>query len=107
MAENRQLYRVQIRRVGTLRQDSDVALCDLLELTEKGVLLHSDLPVAVGQTVELDFQLTPACPIHCTILVTHAAPPHVGGLIAAISPEHQRHISQFIEQLIEINLTGF
>lgn len=106
MQEKREQYRIQIHRAGTIRRGSDVAPCVLLELTEKGVLLHSDLSVAVGDEVDMDFLLTPSCPIHCTILTTHSAPPHFGGMIARISDEDQQHISHFIEQLIDINLTG-
>jgi hypothetical protein len=107
MQDKREEYRVRIHRTGQLRRGSDVAPCELIELTETGVLVQSDLHVTIGEAVDLDFDLTPDCPIHCTILVTHAALPHFGGLISSISPEHQQHVARFIKQLIEINLTGF
>lgn len=107
MRQKREQFRIRIDRVGYLRRGSDVVRFESLDLTDKGIGLRTDLSVVSGEELELTFELTNTCSIHCTIEVTHTAPPDLGGRITAISPEHQQHLLRFIEQLITMNLTGF
>ena len=81
--------------------------CNVIDLTEKGVQLKTDLSVEVGETLQLTFSLTKTRAIDCTIMVTRVSPPNVGTCIADISPADQQELSQFIEQLITSNLGGF
>ena len=106
MPKRRGLFRISIHRSGELRRGADVAPCEVIELTEKGFGLESDLRVTQGEEIELRFDLTNAWPIHCKIQVSHAAPPRLGGGITAISPEHQESLTRFIDQHTTINLPG-
>lgn len=106
MAKKRELFRISIHRSGELRRGTDVAPCEVVELTEKGFGLESALPVTKGEAIELRFDLTSAWPIQCTIQVSHAAPPRLGGNITAISPEHQESLTRFIDQHTTVNLPG-
>ena len=106
MPKRRKLFRISIHRSGELRRGADVAPCEVIELTENGFGLESDLRAVIGEEIELWFDLTNNWPIRCTIQVSHAEPPRLGGSIAAISPEHQESLSRFIDQHATINLPG-
>lgn len=107
MTQKREFYRVAIERTGQIGREGEAAPCEVLDLTEKGFQLRTDLSVVIGDKLELEFQLTKAAPIHCTVEITHAAAPQFGARITNISPTHQNCLSQFIEQLNVLNLTGF
>lgn len=106
MNQQRELFRISIERTGQLRRGTDTAACQITDLTPYGVSLSTDLLVAREETIELEFQLASRCRIRCTVLVTHAVPPILGGRITAISPEHQTWIAQFIEQHAAISVTA-
>lgn len=107
MNQKREFFRVAIERTGQIARGGEAVPCEVLDLTEKGFQLHTDLPVAMGDLLELEFPLTKEAPIQCTVEVTYVASPQLGARITRISPEHQHCLSQFIEQLNVLNLTGF
>ena len=107
MIQKREFFRVVIERTGKIARGAEIAPCEVLDLTEKGFQLRTGLSVAVGDRLELEFRLTKAGPIQCTVEVTYAAFPQFGARITRISPSHQDCLSQFIEQLNALNLTGF
>ena len=107
MGHQRELFRIALERSGEIRGGNVAAACEVIDLTEKGVQLKTDLPVEVGETLQLMFDLAPASTVHCTILVARVCPPHVGALISDISQDDQKRLSQFIEQFIALNLGGF
>jgi len=108
MKQDRGLFRLSIQRAGRLIRGDQSVPCDVLDLTEKGMLIQAaDSPAVTGDQLNLEFELTPALTIHCTIVVTHAAPSHLGARITDISPEDQIHLSRFIDQLLALNMTGF
>jgi|GEM_PF-215265 len=108
MKQNRGLFRLSIQRAGRLIRGDQSIPCDVLDLTEKGMLIQAaDSSAVTGDQLNLEFELTPALTIHCTIVVTHAAPSHLGARITDISPEDQIHLSRFIDQLLALNMTGF
>jgi PilZ domain. len=107
MDQKRGLFRLSIKRTGRLIQGTDVAPCEVLDLTDKGMLIHADRAVSLGDELQLEFPLTPTSLLQCTVHVTHVDPPHLGVRIASISPEHQQSLSQFIDELLALNVTGF
>ncbi|MGH7166713.1 MAG: PilZ domain-containing protein [Nitrospiraceae bacterium] len=107
MMQKRQLFRIRIHRVGQVRRRSDVAKCEVLDLTERGICLSTTLTVTTGEELEVQFDLTSTCAIRCTVLVMYVAPSLLGALITEISPEHKAHLAKFIDQLIATNLAGF
>jgi hypothetical protein len=106
MGYQRELFRIALNRSGEIRRGGQIAACEVVDLTEKGVQIKTSLPVEVGETLQLKFELAAACTIHCTIHVTRLRSPYVGACISDISPDDQQHLSQFIEQLIALNLGG-
>jgi hypothetical protein len=106
MKQKRDLFRVNVHRVGRLRRGTETVACEITELTPYGIGLKTNLPMARGETVELEFELVRHCPICCLIVMTHVTPPIMGGRITAISLEHQKRITRFIEQQTAVNLTA-
>ena len=76
MTQKREFFRVAIERTGQIARGAEIAPCEVLDLTEKGFQLRTGLSVAVGERLELEFHLTKAVPIQCTVEITHAASPN-------------------------------
>jgi len=106
MTEHRSQFRFPVERRALLKHDGNTILCDVLDLTEQGLQLRTEFPIAVGDTIQLECQLDTHTIIHCALLVTHAAPPHVGGRITDISTEHHQQLMRYIQQLSAQNLGG-
>src|SRR5437899_1416496 len=67
MIQKREFFRVAIERTGQIGRGAEFAPCDVLDLTERGFQLRTDLPVAIGDELDLEFRLTKAAPIRCTV----------------------------------------
>jgi hypothetical protein len=107
MAQHRQLFRLPIDRSGTLRRGDQTFPCKVVDLTEKGVRLQVEEGFCVGDHLHLEFVLTDAEMVVCTIQVTHSRPPHIGAAIVQMAPGNQQRLSSFIEELNALNMTGF
>lgn len=106
MTEQRSQFRFPVERRAFLKHDGKTILCDVLDLTERGLRLRTEFPIAVGETIQLECQLEAHTIVHCALLVTHAAPPHVGGRITEISAEHHQLLMRHVQQLSSQNLKG-
>ena len=107
MPQKRKLYRIPIHRDASVRRGSETGRGELIELTEMGVRVRTALAICIGEQIDLEFDLTDSCRIHCTVTIAHASPPEYGGFLSGISKDHQVAISRFIDQQIAMNLTGF
>ena len=106
MERKRALHRIQISRHGRVFRGSAEAPCELLELTEQGVLLATPLPLAPGDECRLESALEETWTLQCTLLVKRVEQSRVGAQISAISPEQQAQLSQFIDRIIALSLSG-
>lgn len=106
MQQQRGAFRVPLHRRGQLRRGTDLAACDIEELTLHGVGLRCDLQATPGETLELEFELTRGRPLHCAITVTHTAHPSLGGRITDIAPDQRLLLARFLDQLAVSTLTG-
>ena len=107
MAQKRELFRVAIDRIGQIQRGSETVPCQVVDLSEKGFQLCVEGSFSAGEVLHLEFPLAESDPVACTVQVTHVQPPHLGAVIAAISPDHQAKLSCFIDQLNALNMTGF
>jgi hypothetical protein len=107
MDQKRGLFRLSIKRTGRLIQGTAVATCEVLDLTDKGMQLETHCVVSIGDQLLLEFPLTTITLLECTIQVTHVASTRLGVRIVAMSSEHEQSLSQFIDQLLGLNVTGF
>lgn len=106
MGQKRELHRITVDRRGTLRRGGETATCEILDLTENGVQLKTDLPVTAGDALQLAVGLTDSVAIRCGIRVTRVNGTSVGTCITDITPADEEQLSRFIESLIALNLGG-
>jgi hypothetical protein len=87
MRDQRELFRIGVHRKAFLRRREDVTICEICDLTEKGLQLATEISMVIGETVALEFQLIDRKIIHCVLLITHGGPLRAGGRIIHISTE--------------------
>jgi hypothetical protein len=107
MSEQRQLYRVTIDRPGHVRRGDNTFLCNVIDVTEKGVRLRIEGTFRQGEELSLEFPLTDSEVLACAIQVTNRLPPNMGAAIVHMAPDQRDRLSSFIEQLNALNMTGF
>jgi hypothetical protein len=106
MTEQRSQFRFPVERRALLKHNGNTILCDILDLTEQGLQIRTEFPIAVGDTIHLECQLEAHTIIQCALLVTHVKSPYVGGRITEISVEHHEQLMRYVQQLIAQNLGG-
>lgn len=106
MNEQRELFRINVHRKGFLRRLGNTSVCEIYDLTEKGLQIVTETPMFVGETVALEFQLVDRALVHCALLITHVQNLHVGGRIIQICTEHQEALTRFLGQMVTANLVG-
>ena len=107
MTNQRNQFRIPVVRRGVVTHGTQTIPCTVQDLTEHGLRFSADLRLAVGETVSLECQLDRDCTISCQLLVTYATPPHFGGRITHLLPEHQQKLAQFVERMIRASMAGF
>jgi PilZ domain len=81
-----------------MRRNGATSLCTLVDLTTQGLQISANLPLLVGDRVEIECQLEPESRIRCALTLTHAAGGHAGGRLVDISPEHHRRLMDFLDR---------
>jgi hypothetical protein len=107
MSNHRNQFRIPVQRRGFVTRDKQTTLCEVLDLTETGLLFSTELSLALDETVRIECQLDGECFLHCEVLVTHVQAPRFGGRITELSPEHQAQLAKFMERLIRASMEGF
>ncbi len=98
--------RIAIERLGLVSGHGHTTECRVLDFTEEGFRLQTDaLSVLVGDVVHLTCALGAHDNIECRVVVTHLHPSGVGTQIVDMSTEHRARLSQFIEDVITVNIT--
>ena len=100
MTTPRRHFRMPVSRCGLVTKDHTTSLCELVDITEEGLHFCSDLILSKNETVRIECQLDENCIIHCGLVIIHAAPPHFGGRMTHVLPEHQQQLAVFIQRLI-------
>ena len=106
MRNQRGQFRIAVESQGVVTLGTKTAPCIVRNLTEEGLLIETDLQIAEGDRIQIECQLDEQSSIQCVLLVASATPPLFGGPIAQISPEHQQHLTNFMNRLITANLVG-
>jgi hypothetical protein len=104
MVNQRDHFRFPVRRRGLVTHDKKTMLCEVLDLTERGLRLTADVPLAMGDRVKIEVQLDGNCIIHCELLVTHTDRPVFGGRITQILPEDEQKLTLYIERLVRSSI---
>jgi hypothetical protein len=106
MTNQRHEFRVPVARRGLVTQGKTTAVCEILNITERGLHFSTDLPLTLDETVHIECQLDVDCIIQCQLMVTHAEALHFGGRIIHVLPEHQQQLALFIQRLIIACMAG-
>jgi PilZ domain-containing protein len=106
MAKQRQLFRVAIERSGMVRHGGEAFSCSIVDLTEKGVRLRINGSFEVGEELQLQFAIAEGHTLEGIVQVTHREPPYLGAEIIRMPPDDQRRLSNFIEELNALNMSG-
>ena len=106
MTSHRRQFRMPVSRCGLLTKDHATVLCEIVDITEEGVQLSTDMILCADETVRIECQLDADCIIHCEVAIMHAQPPRFGGRITHLLPEHQQQLALFIQRLIISSMAG-
>ena len=104
MSDQHGLFRISIHRKGFLRRRGETTICEVHDLTEKGLQITTKTPLTAGETVALEVRLVDHVVIHCALLVAHVQDLKVGGRIIQISPAHQDALTTFVEHMISSSI---
>ncbi len=106
MTNQRHHFRMPVARRGLITQGQTTAVCEVIDITEQGLHFLTELPLTEAETVRIECQLDEDCIVQCELLITHARPPHFGGKMTHLPPEHQQQLASFIQRLIISNMAG-
>ena len=98
MSDPRQHFRIPVNRRGFMHRNGATSLCTLVDLTAQGLQISADLPLLVGDRVEIECQLETGSRIHCALTLTHAAGRQGGGRLVGITPAHHRRLMDFLDR---------
>lgn len=98
MSDPRHHVRIPVNRRGFMHRNGATSLCTLVDLTTQGLQISAELPLLVGDRVEIECDLDATNRIHCALTLTHAAGRHAGGRLVDISPEHHRRLMDFVDR---------
>ena len=106
MTTQRQHFRMPVSRCGLVTKEHTTTLCEITDITERGLQFSTDLVLFENDTVRMECQLDADCIIHCELVVTHAESPRYGGRMTHLLPEHQQQLALFIQRLITSSMAG-
>jgi hypothetical protein len=106
MTIQRQQFRMPVSRSGLVTKEHTTMLCEIVDITEQGLHFSTDLVLSTNETVRIECQLDADCIIQCEVVIRHAQPPHFGGHITHLLPEHQQQLALFIQRLIISSMAG-
>lgn len=106
MTSHRRQCRMPVSRRGLVTKDRTTGLCEIIDLTEDGLHLSTEMVLRTDETVRIECQLDADCIIQCEVVITHAQAPRIGGRIAHLLPEHQEQLALFIQRLIISSMAG-
>ncbi|MCS6293507.1 MAG: PilZ domain-containing protein [Nitrospira sp.] len=98
MSDPRQHFRISVNRRGFMHRNGATSLCTLVDLTTQGLQISAELPLLVGDRIEIECQLESESRIHCTLKLTHAAGRQGGGRVVDITPQHHRRLMDFLDR---------
>jgi len=101
MGFKRKSSRVEVGKPGRLHRGSASAPCQVLNVSEDGVRLHSRLFVRNGDTLALSVELAGGSLLHCEIQVINSSPPHFGAKIVSISPEDRERLAHLLDDHLQ------
>jgi hypothetical protein len=101
MGFKRQSSRVEVGKPGRLHRGSFSAPCQVMNVSETGVRLHSRMFVKNGDALRLSIELDGGGLLNCDIQVINARPQHFGAKILSISPDDRERLSHILDDHVQ------
>ncbi len=93
-------FRLPVQRRGLVRHHNKTTLCEISDLTERGLHFTADLPLALSERAAVEIQLEGSNVIQLELFITQANHPQFGGRIISMSLEDRRRLIHYISELI-------
>ena len=106
MTTKRQQFRMPVSRCGLVTKSHTTTVCEIVDITERGLHFSTEMPLSENETVRIECQLDVECIIQCELVITHAEGPRFGGRITHVLPEHQEQLALFSQRLIISSMAG-
>ena len=106
MRQRRESFRIPIRRSGRIKRDAEAILCEVVNLSQKGVGLRTAGSFVPNELLHLKFALSDDQQLACTVKVIYTQPPFLGAVVTNLSPYHQLMLSEFIDQVNLLNMAS-
>ena len=103
MGYKRKFTRLPLMCQGHLNRADEFIPCQVVDLSEKGVLLRTGTPLTIGEELSFDFVLGPSRRIQCTVKVVRMAKSDFGAQIVKIAPEDQQYLTEHLDDFLANN----
>jgi hypothetical protein len=101
MGFKRQSSRVEVGKPGRLHRGTFSAPCQVMNVSESGVQLHSRMFVKNGDALRLAIELDGGRLLNCEIQVINVRPQHFGAKILSISPDDRERLSHILDDHLQ------
>ena len=103
MGYKRKFTRLPLACQGDLAREGKSILCQVVDLSEKGMLLKTDIPLTIGEELPFEFGLGPSRRIKCTVKIVRLAKSDFGAQIVNISQDDQKFLTEHLDDFIANN----
>ena len=101
MSFKRKSSRVEVGKPGRLHRGSFSAPCQVMNVSETGVRLHSRLFVKNGDVLQLSIELDAGRQLNCEIQVSNVRSQHFGAKILSITPDDRERLSHILDDHLQ------
>ncbi len=103
MGYKRKFTRLKIACEGDLFRGNEHISCQLVDLSEKGMMLRTGASLTTDEELPLEFLLGPSRRIKCTVKIVRAAKNDYGAQIIEISKDDQQYLTEHLDDFIASN----
>lgn len=103
MGYKRKFTRLPLNCLGDLIRSGELIPCQVVDVSEKGMLLRTGAPLTVGEELSLNFILGPSRRIQCTVKIVRLAKSDFGAQIVNISQDDQAYLTEHLDDFIANN----
>ena len=103
MGYKRKFTRLKLGCQGDLFRGSELISCQMVDVSEKGMLLRTGTPLTLDEELPFEFLLGPSRRIKCTVKILREAKGEYGAQIVHISQDDQQYLTEHIDDFIASN----
>jgi len=107
MGYKRKFTRLPLSVQGDLNRSGEIIPCQVVDLSEKGMLLRTGIPLTLGEELPFNFILGPSRRLQCTVKIVRMAKSDYGAQIVTISQDDQQYLTEYLDDYIQSNFGRF